>query len=841
VGKKQAKKNAPKQAKRAGGAKRNENFATRVRGALDELGLAAWASAGWTGAGRSNPDDLLTRLDAALTEAVRKGDRIDDMRTSIEDLEREFAGHGDHIRACRIEFDSAHHQALARISAIEADVGRRAAQLTKTMTVDADEHRARMEQQFAQSAEQWDHAQVVALGRVERAVQETGEQARAALHRSTDRIGMLLAAVEAHTVEILESSQEADVLDEGDPPELWTTGIDSRDVEDVDGICDVTTDERVDASTAQHFPDGTLDAGPLTGDEFGFGEPFDATVDRIPPHEDHAPLCWPPETSPGPETGAVPWQPTTNWVAPEPASAESDTTVLEWASEGMDDVGVPGDTRPPPPRNGRVVAVESAPPIAPAEATVTVQTLRLLEAVEALTRPDAEHLHAEIVRRVEEGTARAVLRLTVPNPDGWWDIRDVPVRTRAVAVPPVVLLRQEIVDVLTGITKFGDLEEVHLTFDATVRIAGQPVALQALSLVPAPPEPSGPIERVNLRTARESGLAVETADGWIAITPGLIAHLRADELTEVEVSIAGENPVLTARRPDPKDRFSARCVATLHHSTEEYPTLDRRNAAANAAEQLLAVLSTDTTSDELERMLKVGVSYVRRRAAAHPMLAPDLIATILESSDDAMRTAAASNPSLDPDACHIAAADRSMEVRGAAAANPALPATLLATLATDTATHVRLHAARNPRAESEILTRLAHDENPEVRVVVASRAGADADAGVLRSLSGDVDPRVCAAVAANPRCPADLLEELVSIAPLEALSNPQAPEALLTAASLLDTAEFRAAVASNPATPAAVLTRLARDQDDQVLRAVGNNPVVPSRLRKSAQRRLPRE
>lgn len=106
------------------------------------------------------------------------------------------------------------------------------------------------------------------------------------------------------------------------------------------------------------------------------------------------------------------------------------------------------------------------------------------------------------------------------------------------------------------------------------------------------------------------------------------------------------------------------------------------------------------------------------------------------------------------------------------------------------------------------------------------------------ALAHDPDPTVCAAVAANPTCPTELLEELVGVVPLAVLANRNASESLLTAGTAIGMPALRATVASNPETPAKSLRRLARDQDPDVLRAVVEHPQTPAAARRRAQRRL---
>ncbi len=123
-----------------------------------------------------------------------------------------------------------------------------------------------------------------------------------------------------------------------------------------------------------------------------------------------------------------------------------------------------------------------------------------------------------------------------------------------------------------------------------------------------------------------------------------------------------------------------------------------------------------------------------------------------------------------------------------------------------------------------------------MRAAAAAQPGLEPE--VFFTLAHDPDPRVCAAVAHNPACPADLLGELLALVPEAVLANPATPAALLAAGSRIDARDLRTAVAANPATPAKQLQALARDDDPAVVRAVAENPTTPANVRRRARRRL---
>ncbi|MFN8028438.1 MAG: hypothetical protein U0W40_19390 [Acidimicrobiia bacterium] len=486
-----------------------------------------------------------------------------------------------------------------------------------------------------------------------------------------------------------------------------------------------------------------------------------------------------------------------------------------------------GDFAPPPTRNGQVLSGAGADvaggfgdhDASPGGAfVVTTRAVGLLLAVEELTERGAEHVRIEARRRVKDGMLLTALRLAVRDHEGWWDIRELPARSRSVDTMSVVVEVGELVEVVAGIVRFDKESELDITVDGGVTVAGRRLDALRGDLVPVPPDPGGPVTPVNLGAARGDSLVVPIAGGWAVVPPVLMAHLRAGSFTDVALADSGDVPVLRARSADPADPDAAQCVAVLHRSADDDPNVDRRTTAASAVTHLLAALAPDTPAEDLERMLKVGVPYVRRRAAAHPNMPSALVQAIVQNDDDAMRAAAAANPTIPVAAAQAAVTDPVAAVRAALGANPVVPEALLARLSFDPVAHVRANVAGNPSASAEVLAQLAADEAPEVRATVAART--DVDLALLRALGDDVDPFVCAIVAANPRTEPDVLEHLVSVAPVEALSNPSAPEALLSAAALLDNPELRLAVATNPATPAAVLKRLARDRDESVRTAV---------------------
>jgi len=779
-----------------------ESSATAVRAQLDET-----------------RDDLVQRR-ARLEETQRAIELLSDgctqRMTAAVEQERELQ------RLCR--------DARVRIATAETELVQSAESASAAIV-------AKLEVLLEETAQEVERERREALVRVEQAVHATEVQGRAVLHRSSDRIGAMLAAVETQVDDAISPPSHqfeptAATTEWPSPAHEIETIVSAAEQADPAEVADLV-------ATQDEDEDDPLERGHMGARSFEWHGTSEAEA------------CSVASIEPDAETES--WPSSDLWAqaqASSVASIESEAETDSWSSSNLrpnegTNVSHEVDTRedqvrcdypPARTRNGRVVG-EASEEIAFDGVPTTVKTplVLLLESARELARRGSEHVLLHLSQRVQGTAAQAVLRLDVLDREDWWDTREVPVRTRAKTFEPVVLDLGKLIEVLDALESVDELQEVELTVDRVVTIEGHPLTRCDERLVPEPPNIDGPTERVNLRTAGRSGLVMRTPNGYLAIPPHLVAHLRADGLTEVDVAISWPTSVLAARTADTSAKVTGRCLALLEVLDEDAP-IDRRTPAGNEVSQLIVALSAETTADELERMLKVGVGYVRRRAAAHPMIRMDLLRDILVSGNDAMRASAASNPSIDPELCQVAAHDRSAEVRAAMAANPATPPKLLAGLAFDTTTHVRANAALNPHASPEVLARLATDADPAVRAAIAQRPDTGED--LLRTLAADVDDKVCAAVAANPSCPPELFEGLVSIAPIQVLKNPSTPEVLLAAASFLDTASFRAAVAANPTTPILTLQRLAQDQDHDVLQAIANNDAASDKLRRKARRRI---
>jgi len=433
----------------------------------------------------------------------------------------------------------------------------------------------------------------------------------------------------------------------------------------------------------------------------------------------------------------------------------------------------------------------------------------------------------------------ARVRLVTYDSVGWWEWFDVPAYTSAESVAPLVVQFDELAEAVEANTRFGLGSDVALRFDGSLTVGNHLLVPVDVESLPTPPTGAHRVETIDLERAARNGMTVESQLGCLLLTPHLVSHVRRRHAAAVDLVSVDGVPHLSARVAVPGADQVLRIAARLYEAGEDGApeVVDRRQAGGNETTQLVSALTATTTPEQLMRLLKVGVGYVRRRVAAHPSLPTEMIAELVATGTEAMRAAATSNPSIAPETLELAATDRSEIVRSMAAANASVQWELLERLARDESPHVRGGAARNPRVSSALLDELAADEVSEVRAAVAGRR--DVAREILEALSQDADPLVCGAVAANPSCPTELLDELVGIAPEAVLGNPNTSKSLLVAGALLDVVELRAKVAGNPMTPAKGLRFLARDQDLEVLRAVVNHPQTPAPLRRRVQRRLP--
>jgi hypothetical protein len=516
-----------------------------------------------------------------------------------------------------------------------------------------------------------------------------------------------------------------------------------------------------------------------------------------------------------------------------------------WGNLGVD-APVPQPSRRGGDRHSVALLVEgahvAAPVFAPGAAvsaepvSVTAPAATLEASLQLLARGAAEcTVRIEVIPGSMIGSG--YFRMTTFDPRGWWECHDVAVHTDSrLAAPPAVVDAHELQAALADLRRFSSDPAATMVIDGNVTIANHLLLSRGWDEVP--PLPGNPVvvERLELANPNGAGVVFETLLGRVFVPPALVGHLRRRQASTFDLVAVDGVPYLSASMRS--SNATAMIVARLQElGDDDTPTFtERRATTGDEVAQLVRALSADTPPEELARILKVGVGYVRRRAAAHPALPKELIHELVTDGTEAMRAAAASNPSIGTRGCELAAVDPSSLVRAVMAANPAVPSTKLDRLAEDAVSEVRAGAASNPMCTPSMLTRLAQDPDATVRRAVASHVGADVE--ILVALSQDPENEVCAAVAENPNCPPEVLDELVGIVPDSVLANPAATKSLLAAGSVVNVPRLRAAVARNPATPARRLRQLARDEDVDVLAAVADHPQAPKSARRRARQRL---
>jgi hypothetical protein len=461
-------------------------------------------------------------------------------------------------------------------------------------------------------------------------------------------------------------------------------------------------------------------------------------------------------------------------------------------------------------------------------------TADLLASLTHLGRTAADGwLHAQLVHAGVQGQPATFLRLTIYDLSGWWEHHDIVGTASAFSRQSAVFGLAELVQAIRHDSRANRNDTATLAFAGDITVGTTLVPRQHVTM-PLLEGDRHKIERIDLGRPDHDGLVVQSQAGRLVVPSRLASLLRSRRATDADLITVGDTPCICAQVAGPADDVTATITAPL--SGDGTGTADdRRVPSENPVAQLLGALSPASSAEDVTAILSGGVSYARRRAAAHPALPPELIAEVLRDGTEAMRGAAASNPSLPVSSIAAACTDPAPSVRMAVAAHPDIPPATILQLARDDDRQVRRRVVANPSLPLEMLTLLADDADPSVRAAVAAHAACPVE--TLVTLTHDAHPSVCAAVADNPGCPVELLDELVGVVPEVVLSNPRTPEHLLVAGSQVRAGQLRAAVAANPATPARQLQALARDPDPMVVAALADNETAPSNARRRARRR----
>ena len=458
--------------------------------------------------------------------------------------------------------------------------------------------------------------------------------------------------------------------------------------------------------------------------------------------------------------------------------------------------------------------------------------------VEALAGTGDTSVRITIGHSAKSPLSSTHVQLVTYDVAGWWKCGEVAAAGGKDPAASVVVDLAELREAIDAIGRFDEGTDVQITLDDGATIGNHLLPSRPSDDVPILHDDRRPIEQIDLNSSKRLGLVLETQAGRLFVAPELLGYLRQRKAATAQLVTIGGFPYLSTQVRTGAGHQEMTIVGRLLGLGEnDEPTIiERRSTPGNEVAQLVNALSLDATPAELEHILKVGVGYTRRRAAAHPALPPEVIDDLINDGTEAMRAAAASNIRISVEAADLAIADNSAVVRGAIASNPSIPAHGVDQLAQDLVPHVRAKLALNPTATSDLLDQLAEDDDPSVRAAVASSGNIPDE--TLLVLARDPDAVVCEAVARNASCPPEVLSELVSIVPGAVLANPNAPPSLLVAGSTVNAALLRETVARNPATPTKGLRKLARDPDRDVLRAVAETPGIPAGVRRRARRAL---
>ena len=532
------------------------------------------------------------------------------------------------------------------------------------------------------------------------------------------------------------------------------------------------------------------------------------------------------------DNGSVPWGPSAA-DPPDADGAEPRPTAVDPARQLEPSGAVASAVAPPVVRDLGARRGPGRP------VNVALSLSALNASVDTLARSAADGtMRFELIHAAREGTSASFLRLSIWDISGWWECHDLPVRADCLEPRSIVLGIGEVKEALGALFKYGDASDLILHVDSAVTI-GTVLLPPRGSREPQLSWNRKGVERIDLQSAGRTDVFLETQLGRLTVPSRLVSLMRSRRAMSTELVTIDDQPCLCAHVAGPSERTKVTLLAPLSGpggTADDAQVAERRATRGDEITQLVQALSPDTSPEDLETIVRTGVGYARRLAAAHPGLPNELIEELIRDGTEAMRAAAAGNPSVDAAACERAAADTSPVVRSAIAGNPAIGATHLGRLITDDVPQVRAGAATNANTSPDALEQLALDPDALVRIAVAAHPNTPVDA--LVSLARDPDQSVCGAVAQNPNCPEDTLSELVSVVPEVVLSSHRAPAALLKAGSLISEPRLRAIVAANPATPAKRLEAMARDDDPQVARSIMENPSTPPGTRRRLRGQL---
>lgn len=225
---------------------------------------------------------------------------------------------------------------------------------------------------------------------------------------------------------------------------------------------------------------------------------------------------------------------------------------------------------------------------------------------------------------------------------------------------------------------------------------------------------------------------------------------------------------------------------------------------------------------------------VRRAVAHHYRTSDEDLEQLARDAEISVREAVARQRSRKNDLYELLSRDPSSSVRARVARNVHASQGVLTYLSNDPDTAVRAALAGNPCLPSAIFTVLIAHKEVEVRAGMASNTQLPLQ--YMQQLSRDptLDPyiEVHLKLAANPRVPVEILEELMSINNLEIwiniARNPRASAKILHHLAHFNYDDVQAAVAANKHTPPDLLVWLAHQRGTrQIKEGLVRNPHTP--------------
>ena len=457
-----------------------------------------------------------------------------------------------------------------------------------------------------------------------------------------------------------------------------------------------------------------------------------------------------------------------------------------------------------------VADISASTPTAPAGPVTVVAPLSgLTGLVEELARTGNTSVRISIAHSAANPASSTCVQLVTYDTAGWWKCGEVPVAGGKDLAASVVVDLEELREALEVTGRFGESTDVHITLDNGATIGNHLLLAQPSDDVPLLDGDRRPIEHIDLDSSKRLGLVLETQAGRLFVAPELLGYLRHRKAAAAQLVSIGGFPYLSTQVRTVAGNQEMTIVGRLLGlgENDEPTVIERRSTPGNEVTQLVNALSLDATPAELEHILKVGVGYTRRRAAAHPALPPEVIDDLINDGTEAMRAAAASNISISAEAIELAIADTSAVVRAAARVQ-SVPScrgcgATCSTIRFPTCARISRRTRRQPGISStsspKITTR---------RCVPRSHLERTSPPRPC-SRSRAIPTEWCAKRSRRtPRCPPEVLSELVSIVPGSVLANPNAAPSLLVAGSTVNVSRLREAVARNPATPAKGLRKL---------------------------------